>query len=611
MSRKTVRFPFLILPGFLFLAFVPGFAPGGPAAASPEDLRAGKNFLPTAVTTELEDAKILALFKGLRVADVSDGMDAAGLQNIGLMDPEIHPLWRDTEHFTHRFSGVAVTARYVPTQSPPAGKKDIAAYDAWAGDWYDRRSGEPFMDLIRKGTALVIEDAPAADVGTIGSYNILEWKNLGCVGVVTSATARDTDEIITERVPLYLRKPGRGIRPGRNEIESVNRPVVCGGVLVRPGDIIVADGDGVVVVPRSAAADVAAYARKILDGDMEGRRELYKEAGLREDDSVRTVPAPFQKGIAFTGYDRNSYVGEGARLALRELAATNADWVQILVTAYQDTRSSTVIDRAGEETPTDASLVDIIRYAKELGLKVFLKPHIDLRQEPTHWRGEIGQGFSEADWAAWFSSYREFIVHYAGLAETLGADMFSAGCELNRTVAREADWRLTIAAIRGIYHGPLTYADDQVESNPDAVVWWDAVDLIGMDAYPTLTDEVNPSVVDFRAGWIRYLEKLHGLQKRWGKNVIITEIGYRSILGGAQNPWDWQRRGPVDLEVQANAYQAGLQNILGRGWLQGVYWWQWMPDPEDGGVADTGYSPHGKPAEQVLTAFYKDEFPRQ
>jgi 4-hydroxy-4-methyl-2-oxoglutarate aldolase len=252
-----------------------------------EALRAGKNFLPTPVYTEANDRETLALFKGLRVADVADGMDAAGLQNIGLMDPAIHPLWRDTEHFSHRFAGVAVTARYVPTQSPPAGRMAIAAYDEWAGGWYDRRSTEAYADLVRPGTALVIEDAPGADVGSIGSYNILAWQGKGCVGVVTSATARDTDEIITERVPLYFKEPGRGIRPGRNELESVNRPIVCGGVLIVPGDIIVADGDGVAVVPRAHAAAVAAYARKIMENDKEGRRDLYQQAGRKEDDSVR------------------------------------------------------------------------------------------------------------------------------------------------------------------------------------------------------------------------------------------------------------------------------------------------------------------------------------
>lgn len=291
MPSKTLRRSTRFSLGFLILAFGLGFGPGVKnSAASQEVLRAGKNYLTTPVHTEAEDLKILALFEGLRVADVVDGLDALGLQNVGLMDPDIHPLWRDTEHFTHRFVGTAVTARYVPTQSGPAGKMPVAAYDKWAGNWYDRRSGEPFIDLIRKGTALIIEDAPSADVGTIGSYNILEWKSLGCVGVVTSATARDTDEIITERVPLYLKKPGRGIRPGRNEIESVNRPVVCGGVLVMPGDIVVADGDGVAVVPRSVAEDVAAYARKIMDGDKEGRRDLYKKLGLKPDDSIKKSP---------------------------------------------------------------------------------------------------------------------------------------------------------------------------------------------------------------------------------------------------------------------------------------------------------------------------------
>jgi 4-hydroxy-4-methyl-2-oxoglutarate aldolase len=206
---KAKRMQCLFFSMALFLALLPASAAA--QAADGETLRAGKNFLAAPVQPLSEDLRLLSLFRGLRVADVTDGMDAAGLQNIGLMDPEIHALWRDTEHFRHRFIGVAVTARYVPTQDPPAGKMAIKDYDEWAGDWYDRRSSEAYFALIRQGTALVIEDAPAADVGSIGSYNILEWRNRGCVGVVTSSTARDTDEIITERVPLYFRGPGRGI----------------------------------------------------------------------------------------------------------------------------------------------------------------------------------------------------------------------------------------------------------------------------------------------------------------------------------------------------------------------------------------------------------------
>jgi 4-hydroxy-4-methyl-2-oxoglutarate aldolase len=258
-----------------------------PTAKSPDELRAGRNFIPTPVYTAEDDGRVLKLFEGLRVADISDGMDAVGLQNTGLMDADIRSLWRDTEKFTHRFIGIAVTARYVPTQHPPAGRMKSDEYDKWAGEWYRDKSSEPFGPLLRPGSALVIEDTAEADVGSIGSNNIMSWKLKGCVGVVTSATARDTDEIITEKVPLYFRRPGRGIRPGRNEIESVNRPVVCGGVLVMPGDVIAADGDGVIVVPRAKAEAVAAYAKKILDGDKAARKKLYQQLGLPPDDSVR------------------------------------------------------------------------------------------------------------------------------------------------------------------------------------------------------------------------------------------------------------------------------------------------------------------------------------
>jgi regulator of RNase E activity RraA len=79
---------------------------------------------------------------------------------------------------------------------------------------------------------------------------------------------------------------GRGIRPGRNEIESVNKPVTIGGVLIRPGDVIVADGDGVVVVPREHAKPVAEFALEILNKDKQGRKGLYQQLGMPLDKTV-------------------------------------------------------------------------------------------------------------------------------------------------------------------------------------------------------------------------------------------------------------------------------------------------------------------------------------
>jgi regulator of RNase E activity RraA len=249
-------------------------------------LAKGMNFIETRTYSAEDDAKILELYKNLRVADVSDGMDMVGLPGTGLVDSEIHPDWVDLKDFTHIFRGIAVTVRYVPTQKPalPAPGED---FSKWEGNFYNSYSHEAFTQLIRPGSAIVIDDVEDRDIGSIGSNNILNWYKLGAVGVVTDARARDTDEVGLEKVPLYDRKKGRGIRPGRNEIESVNRPVTIGGVLVCPGDVVVGDGDGVVIVPRVVAEQVAKYANEILLKDKAGRRGLYESLGRPLDKTVK------------------------------------------------------------------------------------------------------------------------------------------------------------------------------------------------------------------------------------------------------------------------------------------------------------------------------------
>lgn len=258
-----------------------------PGLAQPAegDYRKGAGFIESNYYSDAENEALLKLYEGLRVADVSDGMDMVGLPNTGLVSTEIHPDWVDTKNMTHQIRGIAVTARYVPTQKPdrPAPGQDFAA---WEGHFYGTYSSEAFASLIQKGSVVVIDDVEDKDIGSIGSNNILYWVSLGAVGVVTDAASRDTDEIALQGVPLYLRKKGRGIRPGRNELESVNRPVVIGGVLVCPGDVVVGDGDGVVVVPRKVAVQVAEYAHKILDGDKAGRRNLYQKLGIPFDKTV-------------------------------------------------------------------------------------------------------------------------------------------------------------------------------------------------------------------------------------------------------------------------------------------------------------------------------------
>jgi regulator of RNase E activity RraA len=249
-------------------------------------LAKGMNFLETKTYSAEDDARILALYKDLRVADVSDGLDMVGLPGTGLVDAAIHPDWVDLKDFTHIIRGIAVTVRFVPTQKPALPAPGVE-FPKWEGNFYSTYSHEAYTQVIRKGSVVVIDDVEDMDIGSIGSNNILNYVKLGAIGVVTDAGARDTDEIGLERVPIYLRKKGRGIRPGRNEIESVNRPICIGGVLVCPGDVVVADGDGVVVVPRGVAEQVAKFANAILTNDKAGRKSLYEDLGRPLDRTVK------------------------------------------------------------------------------------------------------------------------------------------------------------------------------------------------------------------------------------------------------------------------------------------------------------------------------------
>jgi regulator of RNase E activity RraA len=219
-----------------------------------------KLFIPYKEYSREDNDRILKLYEFLRVSDVSDGMDVVGLTDVGLVDPEIKALWRDTENFTHRIIGIAVTARYVPTN-----KRVHKMDQAEIGRWYGNITTETYMQVLFPGSVLVIDAEGDGESRSIGSSNIRSWQARGMRGVITSGGLADSDEIIHHKVPAYYRRLARGIRPGRNELESVNRPINLGGVLVRPGDVVVADGDGVVVVPREHAEEVAKASMQFLD----------------------------------------------------------------------------------------------------------------------------------------------------------------------------------------------------------------------------------------------------------------------------------------------------------------------------------------------------------
>lgn len=236
----------------------------------------------------VETPELLALYEGLRVTDVCDGLDAVGLIDTCTMDWQIRPLWRDTDAFRHRICGVAHTVRFVPTNRVVPRPMELEAYKAWKSRWYRELAPGPKAP-VQPGEIIVIDAAEVGDVGFIGSNNAQGWINAGAHGVVTNGGCRDTDELIKQRVPVYSRRIARGIRPGRLEWDAENVPVGCGGVRVFPGDVIVADGDGVIVVPRGHAQRVADIAREIADADKRSRREKYEQAGLDVDFTVEPL----------------------------------------------------------------------------------------------------------------------------------------------------------------------------------------------------------------------------------------------------------------------------------------------------------------------------------
>lgn len=258
----------------------------GQAKPTKEQVEKGYNYLETQVYSQEENLKLIKLFEGPNVSDVSDAMDFVGLVNTGLVDPAIHPAWVDpTPARKHYMVGIAVTCRYLPTQrvNRPEPGED---FGKWSGRFYSVYSPETFTSVLFKGAVVVREGFLGKEDSGIGSNNILAWVEAGAVGVLTNATSRDVDEIMYQKVPLYYHSPGRGFRPGRSELESVNRPVNIGGVTVFPGDVIVADGDGVIVVPRKVAFTVGERAQRNSQSDAASRKKRYERLGIPLDATV-------------------------------------------------------------------------------------------------------------------------------------------------------------------------------------------------------------------------------------------------------------------------------------------------------------------------------------
>jgi len=234
----------------------------------------------TAMTASRDErAELLERFKTLRVADVRDGMDWLMMHHMGSMWPSVRPLFRT------RALGIARTVRYLPYQGtiPTMSPEE---YTQWASWYYHNVCTYPWMDDIEEGDFCVI-DQSGVDAGLMGSNNTLVGVKAGARGYVTNGGVRDTDEIILQKIPFWSAFISQTMVQGRLQFDVKDIPVSVGGVLVNPGDVVVADGDGVIVVPRKIALEVAKYGHQEHTSDKAGRRALYQDLGMQLDESVQ------------------------------------------------------------------------------------------------------------------------------------------------------------------------------------------------------------------------------------------------------------------------------------------------------------------------------------
>jgi hypothetical protein len=193
------------------------------------------------------------------------------------------------------------------------------------------------------------------------------------------------------------------------------------------------------------------------------------------------------------------------------------------------------------------------------------------------------------------------------MAERLDVPILAVGTELTSSVRRfPEELRSIIAAVRDVYRGELVYA-----ANWDAALelgLWDAVDYIGLQFYPPLREGPATTVDAMERRMKGYMETVAELAGRWNRRVLFTEVGYKSMRGALEAPYEWPehvrgQRVPSEA-TQALGYQVFLRGVAGRDFVAGVYFWKWFTDPASSEGGDIGFSPRGKLAEAVVRAAY-------
>ncbi|MGB3056656.1 MAG: hypothetical protein WBC16_00655, partial [Candidatus Omnitrophota bacterium] len=259
---------------------------------------------------------------------------------------------------------------------------------------------------------------------------------------------------------------------------------------------------------------------------------------------ARPPQIEFQKGIGYVTWSKEGYTNPSSDESLAEVRGLGADWASILVTWYQTNCWSGDIQMT-ERTPSDESIIHAIRKAHELGMKVMLKPHLDLLDTSDgSWRGEIGC-LKDPDWDEWFRKYAKFIMHYVDIANKEKVEMICIGTELSTSATVKGYlWNDLIKKVRNNYWGLLTYAahwDRYLD-----IRFWDQLDYVGINAYFPLTEEMDPSYEELKSGLARWVEEMDEFQKRVNKPIIFPEAGCNSADGAAIRPWEHAPRKEIN-----------------------------------------------------------------
>jgi len=186
------------------------------------------------------DPAAVAALAELPATAVADAM-----HRLGAMEGAVRPLWPGA-----RLAGTALTV--------------------WVRTGDNLRLHRA-LDVAQPGDVLVVNGQGSLAHALFGELMGLRARARGIVGLVVDGAVRDLAQLERMAFPVF----GRGAcpnGPGKEGTGEVGYPVACGGVACCPGDVVLGDGDGVVVVPRASAADVLAAARRVV-ADEEGRRE--------------------------------------------------------------------------------------------------------------------------------------------------------------------------------------------------------------------------------------------------------------------------------------------------------------------------------------------------